>query len=633
MEELTGCRIFFPKCAPDLNVLRYGSKSDSCDYSTSRSSSIGTSKSALLDVGRNYLEGKRRSPLCVADSVGSHEDHCERREMSEETVMSVVSSPLSVLTHAWERVVHARELLSLQHIMTTKRLGPSQMENRCKLGGREYWKFRSAASISSLDSSTGAFLLSVQGVRDIAVESGALCALWALALSQESPDITSPLHALGSSITDNNAIDCEEQSNNLMFILSDKLKECSFDLSSLLDPEQVICSSTIDVFAALASSMGPNICGRACLALQTASEQHQNSRFTARALVIKVLSALHRTDNNSNSSSVHLIFKRGGSGVTSLTNSYSSTDLSAAVCEGCLALLHAVKHEELQLCLSLPLSAAAIIRTRTGTVDFWNLTEGRDAEMVVTLGKMTDMEERDSMMKALWAGCVEDLHVDMKEKRVLVSRSAESLLPVMTVKAVALFHLWHKLRCSAETQVDKDAVEEGEEVEVSADDYDQIAETYLTAGWTAAVLCREELHAQSLRRLVGMLHTSTSSGRTSSSSPSLSSVSPDTRLAAIRGYNGDVLNIPRDVYEDGEVRSEGEFSMEARCGITPTSTSTSTSSVMQLRRSGGLKESARMIPAINVTDMDFNLDFQSDTREGEKAVKGAGSRPSLHQVR
>ena len=639
LEELTGCRIFAPKCSPecssDLNILRYGSKADSCDYSTSNSTSYSCVRTASLGMVKSNAEKQRRSPLCVADSLGGYEDTKERREMSEDRLISAVSQPLSVLTHAWERVVHARELLSLQHIMTTKRLGPSQMENRCDLGGTEFWKIRSAAAISSLDASTEAFLHTVQRMRDIAVESGALCALWALAISLEPPlssEIKSHSYRQGCSMTDNSAVDCEEQSSNLMFILSDKLKESSFNLSSLLDPEHVVSTSTIDMFAALASALGSDICGRAAAALQISSLEQQSSRATvcsARELVIKVLSTLHHSD--SKDCSVSLIFRRGGGGVASSLKGSSPSELRGAVCEGCIALLHTVRHEELQLCLSLPLSAAAIMHTHTGTLDLWKYTEGRDAEIVVTLGKMAEMEERDSMMTALWSGCVDDdIQVGVNEEKGEGISSTEKSLPMISVKAVALYHLWCQLRCSAEAQGDRkgveECVEEGEEVEVeevcAVDDYEQIAQSHLTPGWCAVVLCSEELHAQSLRRLVCMLHSSTASART------LSSVSPDTRLAPTSGCNGDEQNIPRDDYEDGEVGSEGEeeSSMEVGCGILHAATSTS-------RMYDGFGEAASMIPVFDVTDTDFNLDFQSDINEGEKAVEEARSRSTLHQVR
>jgi hypothetical protein len=232
LEETTGCRLLCPRDSlddlkahiptPDLDMLRYGPRLGPENTQVIPSETASLMFREIIDKGR------------------------------PEGLLSVRASPCAVMMHSYLRLQHADHLWTFYKLAGTLKMQPSELEERFNLG----FTLPSAGTIvTTLGSSTLSDLqLAVGQIQRICADCGVLCGLWALANCMDKA--SGVKEALVS--TSVSSVDFEKLEG-----LAEKLKTSPFEKATLLDGHRVACCSLIDLFTALASSLGPYVCRRA----------------------------------------------------------------------------------------------------------------------------------------------------------------------------------------------------------------------------------------------------------------------------------------------------------------------------------------------------------------------------------
>lgn len=556
LEDNTGCKLICPKdsiddlklhvTTADLALLRYGYSSiDSKDVI----GPLGGSH-LLPDVANKLFQCIKSNPTWSASQ------YC----------LSVRDNGCAVITHALLRVMHAEYMSTLYKQMTTMRMLPAELEAKCNLGfllppAGSLPKNMNVNSLSDMQQTVGQ-------IQRIAVDSGVLCSIWALAISIDATRVEGKVGHTGHSFNDYSK-DASRRGRNADTNVSTvdfekldglvgKLKSSPFRMETLLEAQYITCCSLLDVFAALATPLGPRVCMAAAeklssVSLHTVSPStvktddaisstdppepmgscgtectpvmsETNARERANQVVMAVLLGCAKKssqgmDKNNEHGSLRFIV--GSDGVRSCSeislnpeelSAFSLDDLKASVCDGCIALQAAITPDELQMALSWPLAATAIIDGRK-QIETW---EEGELKMVVELEKFTGGNTACDYSK--------ETVVNLYDKEPTVSALLDQALSLVTAKVVAIFHLWKQLGGNRQKAVTK-ATEVSEEEksedisEVSSSEshvkikgeYIRVIASDLTNNWAAIVFCKMRLTAMSLCRLLDMLHSSSQS--------------------------------------------------------------------------------------------------------------------------
>jgi hypothetical protein len=563
LEEITGCKLVSPRgilgdlyipvdTTPlSLSMLRFGLAQDTC----------GNNIFESTVQGENGLElTSPRSPSNACSYPLSPEDSSQilksiKLKASTPGVrdLSVRKNPSAVLTHAVVRLAHALYVEKLYN-MSESKLQTSTEQSKCYRAFTEQSDLQVTGNFATdfQSSLLHDLALLTERIQHIIGQCGVLCGLWVMALSLDS-DIPLEISDLELS-TDTAEVDR----------IVDLVDSSPFELERLMNPEYVACATLLDIFATLTMPLGPSICQRAAenlvhitlaakLSQTDTAASHEGAggarRERAEKAVLGVLLVCAEEDSPFSSDTGTLSFDVGSNGVidcptvvgmcsaisqvveakegsmsmaTGQLAPFCIHEMKAAVRRGCKALLSAMQHEDLQVALSLPMTASDVYRGRMESEAVHQTLEDREAEISVAL-ELCDIssdrtaKEHPRVRKEVcseecttWCSLLEDRH------------------SLITVKVVALFHLWKRLCDGVRSRealvarsardaayVGMEGVERGMKVEDQEDDHGDLDEDYmdimsadLSAGWAATVFCETELTAQGMCELFQMLHNS-----------------------------------------------------------------------------------------------------------------------------
>lgn len=379
-----------------------------------------------------------------------------------------------------------------------------------------------------------------------------------------------------------------------------------------------------------------------------------------------------------------------------------------AILDGCMAVLSSLQHDELRIALSLPVTALEIYNemqldniNNTTINNVNNVNNGMDKKSSPGSGIGSGIgtgirpgsspESEDSIKyddKAPEIAVVLERHVD-----TLLDLSREALwnLPdsdkatndvteeekfldqknyLVSVKVVALFHLWQQLRTQSKLLSNNDTYErydhlgnvrevrngkfkgdgdgtgEGDEDEEECD-YIQVVAGDLAEGWAARVFCKTQLTASALYKLFIMLYTSSPSYSSSSTPGPFSS--PFSSSSSVALNHDKLLSTPppcskapqnQGVREPWGAGSENDCVDEERKKLLSLSSSSSPSSSSSsssyqstdslCAQTGKCITYSSLTPtqiqrcqpnALKTSIADFNLQFTTDSSLDAKGCK------------
>ena len=425
-----------PPLSLSLSMLRYGIAQDNCDLSVSQST-----KSTIQEKNSMELTGLRPPSNSNSNSSSSSSSYPLSPKESSQILQAIKvkagtpntrdlcvrKNPSAVFTHAVVRLAHSLYVEKLYNMSTSTGTGTMQTateQSKCSEG-----------TLPVADSSTTNLhnevlydlALLTEKTQRITGQCGVLCGLWVMALSLD------PKRRLQLSESESD-LGLPTDTAELDRIV-DLVENSPFKLERLMDAEHVACVTLLDIFATLAMPLGPNICKRAAahlldMTLGTKVSCHEvpvtcdgavravsveAKRMRADRVVLGALQVCAEEDSSSCSSDTSpLTFDIGSDGVIECPRIVSAGDnaglqsetdtkarsisgtagqtvslciyeMKAAVFRGCSALLSAMQHEDLQVALSLPITACDVYRERMESEAMYRTLEERAAEISVAL--------------------------------------------------------------------------------------------------------------------------------------------------------------------------------------------------------------------------------------------------------
>lgn len=217
-------------------------------------------------------------------------------------------------------------------------------------------------------------------------------------------------------------------------------------------------------------------------------------------------------------------------------------DMKMAVCDGCIALVATITRAELQMILTLPLHTATLI----GMGDKAKAHEDKEKEieMIVQLEQFKIRNTPYAISKEALANLIAEvpLREGVSQKSLMGQK-----LSLVSVKVVALFHLWAQLgkqkgipnnssngtdgdinkAGNNDTKYDKKYSADSK-IDGSSNNYIESLALELADDWAAIVFCKMRLTALSLCRLLEMLRCPVNIGDADAAVSTTADVANDT---------------------------------------------------------------------------------------------------------